>query len=265
MKRVLIFTDLEGTAGISSFPNHAALDAKYLDRFRRLATAEVNAAIEGLVAVGVEDILVVDGHGPEGLWYEDLIEPAKFLHGRPLVPWKMLDSLLDEYEACAIIGQHAMAGVRSSNMNHTQDPYGIDHIKLNGKPIGEIAQFALYRGAKGMPLFFLSGEEDACREAESLISGVQTVAVKKGLGGGSAISLTITEARRRIRQGMEQAVHLHRNQPVKPLVWPGPYVLEKRFFHTIDADTLANQIGAERVDGQTVRFRGENIREVIYR
>ena len=116
-----------------------------------------------------------------------------------------------------------------------------------------------------MPLFFLSGEEDACREAESLISGVQTVAVKKGLGGGSAISLTITEARRRIRQGMEQAVHLHRNQPVKPLVWPGPYVLEKRFFHTIDADTLANQIGAERVDGQTVRFRGENIREVIYR
>jgi D-amino peptidase len=150
-------------------------------------------------------------------------------------------------------------------MNHTQDPYGIDHIKLNGKLIGEIAQFALNRGATGMPLFFLSGEEDACREAEALIPGIQTVAVKKGLGGGSAISLTTTEARRRIREGMEQAVRRHQSHPVKPLVWPGPYVLEKRFFHTIHADTLASQIGAERIDGQTVRFRGENIREIIYR
>lgn len=265
MKRVLILTDIEGTAGIDSFEHHAYPDAKYLDRFRRLATAEVNAAIEGLLAAGVEDILVFDGHGVQGLWYEDLIEPAKLMHGRPLVSIKMLEPVLAEYEAGCIIGQHAMAGVRSSNMNHTQSSEHIDYIKLNGQPIGEIAQIALYCGDMGVPFFFLSGEEDACREAQALIAGIRTVAVKKGLGRGSAISLPAPQARRLIRQGIQQAAEQHDRQPIKPLVWPGPYVLEKRFFHTDTADASAAQPGAERVDGQTVRFRSQNVRDVIYR
>ncbi len=265
MKSVFIVTDIEGIAGITSHEEHAYGNARYLDRFRRLATAEVNAAIEGLVAAGVEDILVMDGHGPEGLWFEDLIPPAKILQGRPLAPRAIWDPIVDQYEAGAIIGQHAMAGVPTSTMNHTQSSKNNDHIKLNGKKIGEIAQAALYRGARGMPFFFLSGEEDACREAEAFIPGIHTVSVKKGLSRGSAISLSATEARQRIRDGIRQAVEAHRKNPVKPMVWPGPYVLEKRYFHTDSADISAAQPGAERIDGQTVQFRGDNIREIIYR
>jgi D-aminopeptidase len=48
-------------------------------------------------------------------------------------------------------------------------------------------------------------------------------------------------------------------------VWDAPYVLEKRFFHTDAADASAAAPGAERVDGQTVRFHGDDIRSVIYR
>jgi D-amino peptidase len=265
MKSVFIVTDIEGIAGITSHEEHAYADARYLDRFRRLATAEVNAAIEGLVAAGVEDILILDGHGPEGLWFEDLIPPAKILQGRPLAPRAVWDPIVDQYEGGAIIGQHAMAGVPTSNMNHTQSSKNIDHIKLNGQKIGEIAQMALYRGAKGMPFFFLSGEEDACLEAQALIPGIQTVSVKKGLGRGSAISLTATEARQRIRDGIRQAAEHHRKAPVKPLVWPAPYTLEKRFHHTDIADVSAGQYGAERVDAQTVRFRGDDIRDIIYK
>jgi D-amino peptidase len=213
----------------------------------------------------VEDILVFDGHGPEGLWFEDLIPPAKILQGRPLAPRGVWDPIVDEYEAGAIIGQHAMAGVPTSTMSHTQSSKNNDYIKLNGQKVGEIAQMALYRGAKGMPFFFLSGEEDACREAQALIPGIQTVSVKTGLGRGSAISLTATEARQRIRDGIRQAVEQQRKTPIKPLVWPGPYVLEKRFYHTDSADASATQHGAERIDGQTVRFRGDDIRDIIYR
>ena len=36
---------------------------RYHDHAKRLATAEVNAAVDGLLDAGVEDILVIDGHG----------------------------------------------------------------------------------------------------------------------------------------------------------------------------------------------------------
>jgi D-aminopeptidase len=41
-------------------------------------------------------------------------------------------------------------------------------------------------------------------------------------------------------------------------------VLEQRFFYTRDADAAVSQ-GAERVDGQTVRYRADDIRDIIYR
>jgi hypothetical protein len=49
------------------------------------------------------------------------------------------------------------------------------------------------------------------------------------------------------------------------VVWPGPYVLEKRYFHTDVTDGIASQPGVERVDSQTVRLRSDHIRDIIYR
>ncbi|HEX7008761.1 MAG TPA: M55 family metallopeptidase [Phycisphaeraceae bacterium] len=265
MRRVLVMTDMEGVAGVNSFTEQSYPDGRYHDLAKRLVTAEVNAAVEGLLEAGVEDILVFDGHGPGGIWFEDLHPAAKLLHGRPVAPRPVWTAIADEYDACVMIGQHAMAGVATSNQNHTQSSQQIDFIKLNGQLIGEIAQFALHQGAAGQPLFFLSGEEAACQEAQQLIRGIHTVSVKKGLGRGCAISLSAVEARRRIREGIKQAVLQQRTNPIPPLTLPGPYVLEKRFFHTDIADAAASQPGAERVDGQTVRFRSDDIRQIIYR
>jgi D-amino peptidase len=164
-----------------------------------------------------------------------------------------------------MVGQHAMAGITTGNQNHTQNSTSIDYYKLNDKAIGEIGQIALYFGSFGLPLIFLSGEIDACKETEDLIPGVTTVAVKQGLGRGSAISLSAQEARRLIREGMRKAIEKQRTEPIMPLVWPGPYVLEKRYFHTDVTDGVASQPGVERVDSQTVRLRSDNIRDIIYR
>lgn len=265
MDSAFIITDLEGTAGVTSFTAQARPDARYLDRSRRLATAELNAAVEALTARGVGDILVLDGHGCEGLWYEDLHPAVKLIHGRPHAPHSVLDPIVDRYDAGLIIGQHAMAGVRSGNMNHTQNSLLIDSITINGTLVGEIAQWALYWGAAGMPFIFLSGEEDACAEARALIPEIETVAVKRGLSRNSAISVSPAEARRLIASGVTRAVDRHRGVPVPPTTWPGPYVLEKRFFYTDTADAAADSPDAERVDSQTVRFRSADIRSLVYR
>ncbi len=263
--KVFMVTDMEGVAGVVSFTQQSYPDGKYYEQAKLLETAEVNAAVEGLLDAGVTDILVWDGHGAGGIHFETLHPAAKLLHGRPSPPWSRLNEVIARYDVVVMVGQHAMAGVMTGNQNHTQNSQTIDYYKLNGRLIGEIGQIALYFGAFGLPLIFLSGELDACREAEALVTGITTVAVKEGLGRGSAISLSAPEARRLIRAGIRAAVEKQRRDPIPPLVWPGPYVLEKRFFHTDSADTAANQPGVERVDSQTVRLHGNDVRDVIYR
>jgi D-amino peptidase len=253
--KAFMITDMEGVAGIVSFVDQSYPEGKYYEAGRRLVTAEVNAAIEGLLAAGVEEVLVWDAHGAGAILFEELHPAARLLHGRPVAPQKVLQAVI----------QHAMAGTADGNKNHTQNSQTIDAYRLNGRLIGETGQFALYCGALNKPLIFLSGDEAACREAEALVPGIHTAAVKQGLGRGAAISLSALEARRRIREGIRAAVEQHRAQPIAPLRWPGPYVLEKRFFATHLADVAADQPGVERVDSQTVCLRGDDILTLIYR
>ena len=252
-------------AGIVSFTQQSYADGKYYEQAKKLETAEVNAAVDGLLDAGITDVLVWDGHGAGGISFEDLHPKAKLLHGRPSPPWSRLNEVIAQYDVVVIVGQHAMAGTMTGNQNHTQSSQTIDYYKLNGTPIGEIAQIALYFGSFGLPLIFLSGEIDACTEVEALVPNITTVSVKQGLGRGAAISLSAQEARRLIREGMRQAIEKQRTDPIAPLVWPAPYVLEKRYFHTDVTDGVASQPGVERVDSQTVRLHSDNIRDIIYR
>lgn len=265
MKSVYVMTDLEGVAGVVTFHKQTSPGGEYYEQAKKLLTAEVNAAVDGMLEEGVEDILIADMHGPGAICFEDLHPKAKLLHGRPLGPRAVIDEVVKDYDACMNIGQHAMAGTQTGDMNHTQSSASVDSYKLNGKPIGEIAQFALYRGSFGQPVIFLSGDEAACKEIEELIPGVTAVAVKKGVGRNSAISLSAAEARERIRAGVKAAVRKYRQSPIAPLVWDPPFVLEKRYFHTDTADGAAVAPDVERVDSQTVRLRSDNIRDIIYR
>ncbi len=263
--KVYMMTDLEGVAGVTTFYKETSPEGPYYELSRKLLTAEINAAIEGLLAEGVEDVLVGDWHGPGAVYFPDLHPRAKLLHGRPMAPWSVLDAELGKYDVCAIVGQHAMAGAQDGNMNHTQNSRTIESYTLNGRPIGEIAQCALYQGAAGQPLIFLSGDEAACREAEALIPGIVTAAVKKGLARNCAISCSAQESARLIREGAAAAIRMQRKQPRAPLQWKPPFVLEKRYFHTDVADQAAAQPLAERVDALTVRLKSNNIRDIIYK
>ena len=262
--KVFIGTDLEGVAGVSTFYIQTSPDGKYYEAAKKLLTAEINAAVEGLLEAGVEDILINDGHGPGAVLFEDLHPAAKLIHGRPPAPREVRDRYIQDYDVCIMIGQHAMAGTADGNMNHTQNSGSVDYYKLNGKEIGEIAQFALYQGDMGIPLIFLSGDHAACREVEELIPEITTVSVKQGLSRNSAITVSAPEARRRIREGVKKAIEKQRQNPIPPFKETGPFVVEKRFFHTDTADAQAAVRGAERIDSQTVVFRGDNIREIIY-
>ena len=187
------------------------------------------------------------------------------MHGRPLAPAEVRSAVVAQYDVAVMVGQHAMAGVVGGNLAHTQSSKNIDYYKLNGKFIGEIGQWVLYSGALGLPMIFLSGDDDACREVENLVPGITTVETKQSLSRNYAISLSAQESRSRIGEGAARALEIHMQNPIPPTVWESPYVLEKRYFHTDTADAAAAHPGVERVDSQTVRLYSDNVMDIIYR
>lgn len=260
--KVFINSDLEGVAGVVSFPDQAYSDGKHHEHAKRLLTDEVNAAVTGLLEAGAQDVVVLDGHGPGGVCFERIHPSVKLIHGRPLaLSWR------DELSGCAaaiFVGQHAMAGSAHATLNHTQNSRANDHIKLNGRLIGEIGQFALLCGSHDVPVLFLSGDEAACVEVEALIPGVVTAAVKRGLSRTSAISVSAPAAHNMIREATRRAMLQHREKPIEPLRWDPPYVLEKRYFTTDLVERYREVKNARLIDSQTVQLTSDSIRDILY-
>jgi len=270
IEKVVVCTDLEGVSGVVSFIDQAFGTGKYYEQAKKLLTAEINAAVAGMLAEGVTDILIIDGHGDGGICFEELHPAAKLLHGRPLPFRAVRSAVLREqgYQVAMMIGQHAMAGAERGNLNHTQCSETIEYFKLNGKYIGEIAQFALYCGSLDIPMIFLSGDRAACAETAELIPGVTTAAVKEGLNRTSAISLAAAKAHELISAGVRAALQKQQGDAkriaIAPLKWPGPYVLEKRFLFTETADSTEMNPLYQRIDAKTVRLEFDDIGETIY-
>jgi D-amino peptidase len=262
--KALMLTDIEGVAGVVSFEPQAYPDGKYYEQAKKLLTAEVNAAVDGLLAEGVDEVIVLDGHGPGAICYEELHPAARLVHGRPVAPNWIDHEAYGEIDFCVVIGQHAMAGVADGNLNHTQNSRQIEYIKLNGKPIGELAQFAYCHGLKGRAVIFMSGDRAACREAVELIPGIVTAEVKVGLGRNCAISVSKEESYKRIREGISQAVKSFKKSRPAPLTIGGPYEIEIKYFHTDRAD-IAESSGGVRIDPLRVKFQSDNLRNIIYK
>ncbi len=263
---VLIMTDIEGVAGVVKPEIDTRPGGMNYLRNCRLLSEEVNAAVRGFRKSGASAITVWDGHGPGAIDFEALQPPARLIHGGPIPPLTWLfDRLAKRFDAIAHVGQHAMAGVRSGNLNHTQSSAEVISYTLNGREIGEIAQFVLLAGSYGLPYIFLSGDEEACREAEALQPGIVIAAVKEGLGRASALSLSCFEARELIENQAALALQSHLQKPLPPVRWPGPYVLRKSFFHSEIADSYLANDQARVIDSHTVELRGDSIAEIIYK
>ncbi|MFH1969782.1 MAG: M55 family metallopeptidase [Verrucomicrobiota bacterium] len=257
--KAFIGTDLEGASGIISFEDQCSRNGRYYEEAKKMLTSEVNAAIEGLLDAGVGKITVSDGHGCGAISLNDLNPEAELLHGSPR--GKSWIHRVKEYDFSLMIGQHAMSGIEErACLHHTQSHIAIEYYKLNGKMIGEIAQFALNCGAVDVPLIFLSGDLWACREAEDLIPGITTVPVKEGVSRTAAISYHPKRNAKAIREGVAEAVKKHLKKPVAPLKWQGPFTLEKKYL----SYEYAQHSSGEKTSPTTVQLRSKNILDIIY-
>jgi D-amino peptidase len=217
--RIYVMTDLEGVAGVISFQEWTGPEKPYYGLAREFLTAEVNAAVDGFFEGGATEILVADGHGPGAVNIHQLDPRAEYMRGWGDGPWPLM---LDEtFDAAAFVGQHAKAGTPYAHLAHTQSTGYLD-LSINGVSIGEFGQLSMCASELGIRTIFGSGDEAFTKEAQALVPGIETVAVKRGIKSGtgdnltreeyvrftgSAIHLNPVKARRLIREGALRAMH----------------------------------------------------------
>lgn len=235
--RVYIMTDLEGVAGVLDSRNWCLEDSRYYQQARELLTLEANAAVEGFLAAGAQEIVVADGHGP-GAIVPGLLHPAAELV-RYWPPERPYPFSMDErkFDVAAWVGQHPKAGTVGGHLCHTGSMIVRD-FSINGVSVGEFGKLVLCAGELGIRAIFASGCEAFTREAREFVPGIETVAVKRGLQtdpgnnlpeaayrrhNEPAIHLQPQEARRRIRAGAQRALERAKKEDFGLVRMPPPY------------------------------------------
>jgi D-amino peptidase len=224
--KIYILTDLEGPAMVFAFDQTRPPEAaEKKPAAMRLLTLEVNACVDGILAVDPgATVVVLDGHGAGGIDYELVHARAELIAGHGLrAPWGMDAS----YDALFFVGQHAMAGTPDAPLAHTFSSRTIEHYRLNGRPIGEFGMLATMAGTLfGVPTALLTGDDKAVAEAQALVPGLVGVATKAGLGREAARSLAPARARDLIHCGAAEACRRAQTGSPQPIRLAPPYQLE---------------------------------------
>lgn len=247
--KIYIHTDLEGISGIDSMDMIERSGNRYRECCEHLM-ADLNAAIDGAFAGGATHVTVLDSHGGGNNFIRELLDPRAEYDTRPNKKWwGILD---DSYQGTFFIGAHAMAGTQNGFLDHTQSSQAWHDYSINGRRMGELAQWAVVAGNWGVPMLMVSGDEAACAEARNFFSPVETAAVKRAVGRNRAELVDLKEARDRIREAARRALALvGKGRPLVP-VKPMELVLE--YNRSDYCDGAAGRPGIERLDARTIRW-----------
>ncbi len=257
--KVYISADMEGIGGVSTWQIQAGSQGREYEKFRRLMTQEVNAAIAGAFDAGATEVLVSDSHGDGQNIDVELLDPrARLVRAwpRPLIMMQGVDSTFD---AVAFVGYHASEGQPAAVLAHTMSSRRIFEIKLNGTVVPEAAFNAAIAGEFSVPVVFLSGDQTIGEEARRLLGPIETAAVKQASGFFSATMMHPEGAQGLIRAGVKRGVE--RRGELKPYKLAHPVKLEITFKDTVNAELVSYLPGVERPRGNAVVFTARDTLE----
>lgn len=250
--RVYISVDMEGVAGVVHEDQTNPIDprcAGEYGRFRRLMTAEANAAVEGALAAGATRVVVNDSHWEMRNLLAEEMHPAAEVVSGSTKPRSMLEGIDAGFDAACFIGYHARAGTAHAILDHTYTDR-IFRVKVNGTEVGELGINAALAGRFGVPVALVSGDQALAAECTALLgAGTHAVVVKQAVARHGGRSVAPAEACRLIREGVAAAVR----KPPAPFVVSSPATIEVEFCSSHHADMAALAPGSVRVGGRTVR------------
>ena len=252
--KLLIAVDMEGTSGITTWdqvtPGHAEWQ-----RFRRIMTADVNAAISGAFAGGADEVVVSDGHwNGDNLLFEELDKRASLNTGSPS-PWSMVQGVNEGVDAAFFVGYHARNGTANAILDHTWSAARVHNLFINGRVSGEVGLNGSLCGHFGVPVLMVSGDQTVGAEAREWIAGVETVTTKIAHGRWSAEVLSPSLVQERLRAAAQSALlRFLKGEGPKPLQPQTPVTIRLELVGSDMGDKAALLPGAVRLDGRTIEF-----------
>jgi len=256
--KVFISVDMEGVSGLIHWDETSEGGADY-PLFRKLMTAEANAAIAGALDAGATEIVVRDAHGSARNILPDLLRPEARLLREWNSPLSMMEGIDKTFDAVVFIGYHARAGTPNAVLKHTMSLSLFDVI-LNGVRMPEAAWNAAIAGYFDVPVVFLSGDSAIGRQIQEIIGPIGTVAVKEGMGP-AALMIHPAKSQEMIQKGVAAALrNLKAYKPYKPAA---PYKLEIVFTDENQARRASQVPGATRTGERSVAFTSGDLLEIV--
>ena len=252
--KILVAADMEGISGVVHWDQVTPGHFEY-ERFRRLMTADVNAAIQGAFSAGAEDVTVTDGHmWGRNILVEEMDRRARLNSGTP-APLSMVQGVEQGVDGVMFLGYHARIGSENAILDHTWSDERVAGCWINGQEYGETGLNGAVCGHFGVPVIMVSGDQTVCGEALDLLGPVETAVVKVAHGRMSAECLPPELAQQKICEAAARAVmRLRQGAAPAPLRPSTPINLAVDFVQSEMADRAAMLPGARRGPGRRIEY-----------
>jgi D-amino peptidase len=259
--KVYISCDMEGTTGAVDWNDVMPGKSQY-ERFRRLLTRDVKAAIHGAMEGGAEEVLINEAHdGMMNILIEELPSNVSMITGQAGKKLSMMEGIDKTFDIAFLVAYHAMEGTSGAIMSHTFSPFMIRKIWLNDKRVGELGLSALIAGHFDVPIGLVTGDDKIAQEALNLLENVETAIVKYGISRYAARCLTPETTEKIIKNAAKRAVE--RRADFKPFKIKYPVELKIEFMSALQASNVSEAPGFRLIDPTMVSCTCNNAIEII--
>lgn len=250
--KLFMMVDLEGVSGVVSFKHQAHPGGFLYHEARMSLMRDLNAAVEGAVAAGVEEIVVYDSHFYGlNVVLKELRANVKAVLGKPI-----FSGLDRSFNAAMLIGYHSMAGTPDGLLAHS---YALDiqAIWLNDINVGEIGMEAALAGQLDVPVVMMSGDSAGAAEASSLLPGIELAVVKESMGKLEARCLPGVESEGLIKRKAQ--IGLKKTKEMKPYKLKPPFEIKIEFSSPEKMERLSQEENVIVGDGNTLTIKESDL------
>ncbi|PAF34612.1 peptidase M55 [Terribacillus saccharophilus] len=254
--KIFISADMEGISGVAT--NQQLKTNSEYQRFRKLMTADVNAAIEGAFNGGAKEVVVADGHGNmSNILVEELDPRARLVSGNNRVMCQ-LEGLDETFDGIMFVGHHGReAGSERTVISHTLAGICVNEMKINGRVVGETEMNTLVAGGYNVPAIFISGDDAYVKEVQETLPDVKGAVTKRAVDRFAAELLHPEVARKEIREKAELAVK--DSKSFKPQTVEGPVTFNIEFKGPQQAMMTTTLPTVELTGPRSIRFTCDDV------
>ncbi|CAB4662372.1 unannotated protein [freshwater metagenome] len=254
---VVISADMEGISGVTS-PADVNPGSAGWNHFRKIMTADVNAAIAGFFEAGARNIVVNDSHANMENVVVDLLDPRATLISGRHKKHCMAEGVTKDTDALAFIGYHTAAG-QQGIMSHTYSGDIYNAIWLNEEICSEGYINALYAAELGVPVVLISGDDLTIEDAKRYAPDAGYAVVKRCIDRFTAELIPPEKTFEIIKSAARDGLSRVR----KPNLAKGPYTMRIEFAGANQVIAATHIPGVHQTGTREATYTFDTMEEVL--